>query len=39
MKKNSLYIFGGLLLLAFAGFCFSAFTDSMTPYVSYERAR
>ena len=39
MKKNRLYIFGGLLLLAFAGFSFSAFTDSMTPYVSYERAR
>ena len=39
MKKNRLYIFGGLLLLAFAGFSFSAFTESMTPYVSYERAR
>jgi cytochrome c-type biogenesis protein CcmE len=39
MKKNRLYLFGGLLLLAFAGFSFSAFKDSMTPYVSYERAR
>jgi cytochrome c-type biogenesis protein CcmE len=39
MKKNRLYMFGGLLLLAFAGFSFTAFKDSMTPYVSYERAR
>jgi cytochrome c-type biogenesis protein CcmE len=39
MKKNRLYLFGGLLLLAFAGFSFTTFTDSMTPYVSYERAR
>ncbi|MBW8878307.1 MAG: cytochrome c maturation protein CcmE [Acidobacteria bacterium] len=39
MKKNRLYLFGGLLLLAFAGFSFTTFTDSMTPYVSYQRAR
>jgi cytochrome c-type biogenesis protein CcmE len=39
MKKNRLYMFGAVLLLAFAGFSFSAFKDSMTPYVSYERAR
>lgn len=39
MKKNRLYMFGVVLLLAFAGFSFSAFKDSMTPYVSYERAR
>ena len=39
LKKNRLYLFGGLLLLAFAGFSFTSFTDSMTPYVSYERAR
>lgn len=39
MKKNRLYLFGALLLLAFAGFSFTTFTDSMTPYVSYERAR
>jgi len=38
-KKNRLYMFGGVLLLAFAGFSFTAFKDSMTPYVSYERAR
>jgi cytochrome c-type biogenesis protein CcmE len=39
MKKNRLYMFGAVLLLAFAGFSFSAFKDSMTPYVSYDRAR
>jgi cytochrome c-type biogenesis protein CcmE len=39
MKKNRLYLFGILLLLAFAAFSFSTFTDSMTPYVSYEKAR
>ena len=39
MNKNRLYMFGGLLLLAFAGFSFTAFKDSMTPYVSYEKAR
>jgi cytochrome c-type biogenesis protein CcmE len=38
-KKKRLYLFGALLLLAFAGFSFTAFKDSMTPYVSYERAR
>jgi cytochrome c-type biogenesis protein CcmE len=39
MKKNRLYLFGILLLAAFAAFSFTAFKDSMTPYVSYERAR
>ncbi len=39
MKKNRLYMFGGVLLLAFAGCSFTSFKDSMTPYVSYERAR
>jgi cytochrome c-type biogenesis protein CcmE len=39
IKKNRLYLFGALLLLAFAGFSFTAFKDSMTPYVSYDRAR
>ncbi|HEX6900473.1 MAG TPA: cytochrome c maturation protein CcmE [Thermoanaerobaculia bacterium] len=39
MNKNRLYMFGGLLLVAFAGFSFTAFKDSMTPYVSYEKAR
>lgn len=39
MKKNRFYLLGGVLLLAFAGFSFSAFKDNMTPYVSYEAAR
>lgn len=39
MKKNRVYMLGGVLLLAFAGFSFTSFKDSMTPYVSYERAR
>jgi cytochrome c-type biogenesis protein CcmE len=39
LKKNRLYLFGALLLLGFAGFSFTAFKDSMTPYVSYAKAR
>ena len=39
MKRNRWYLFGGLLLVAFAGFAFTTFKNSMTPYVSYERAR
>ena len=39
MKKNRFYVLGGVLLLAFVGFSFMAFKDSMTPYVSFERAR
>ena len=39
MKKNRLFLFGVLLLLAFAAFSFTTFKDSMTPYVSYEKAR
>jgi cytochrome c-type biogenesis protein CcmE len=39
MKKNRLYLFGLLLLVAFAAFSFTAFKDSMTPYVSYAQAR
>jgi cytochrome c-type biogenesis protein CcmE len=39
MKKNRLYMLGGLLLVAFAGFSFTTFKSSMTPYVSYEQAR
>jgi cytochrome c-type biogenesis protein CcmE len=39
MKKNRLYVLGGLLLLAFAGFSFTTFKSSMTPYVSYQQAR
>ena len=39
MKKNRIYLFGILLLVAFAAFSFTAFKDSMTPYVSYDRAK
>jgi cytochrome c-type biogenesis protein CcmE len=39
MKRNRWYLLGGVLLLAFAGFSFTAFQSSMTPYVSFERAR
>ena len=39
MKKKPLYLLGGLLLFAFAGFTLSSFTQSMTPYVSYQEAR
>ncbi len=39
VKTNRIYLFGILLLVAFAGFSFTAFKDSMTPYVSYDRAK
>lgn len=39
MKKHRIYLFGFLLLVAFAAFSFTAFKDSMTPYVSYDRAK
>lgn len=39
MNKKRLYVLGGLLLLAFAGFTLSSFTQSITPYVSYDEAR
>ena len=39
VKKNRIYLFGILLLVAFAGFSFTAFKDSMTPYVSYDHAK
>jgi cytochrome c-type biogenesis protein CcmE len=38
-KKNRYYLLGGILLLAFAGFSFSSFKETLTPYVSYEQAR
>lgn len=37
--KNRVYLFGAILLLAFAGFALSSFKETLTPYVSYERAR
>ena len=40
MKKNHrYYLFGGVLLLAFAGFSLSSFKETLTPYVPYEQAR
>lgn len=39
MKRNRLYLFGGLLLVGFAAFSLFAFKDSLTPYVSYAEAR
>lgn len=40
MNKNAkLYMLGGVLLLAFAGFSLSSFKETLTPYVSYTQAR
>jgi cytochrome c-type biogenesis protein CcmE len=39
MKRNRLYLLGGLLLVAFAAFSLAAFKDTLTPYVSYAEAR
>lgn len=39
MNKKAYYLAGALLLLVFGGYSFSAFRDSLTPYVPYEKAR
>jgi cytochrome c-type biogenesis protein CcmE len=39
MKRTRLYLIGGVLLVAFAGFSLSSFRQTLTPYVSYEQAR
>ena len=39
MKRRSLYLLGIALLLAFAGFAFTSFKQTMTPYVSFHEAR
>jgi cytochrome c-type biogenesis protein CcmE len=39
MNKRALYLCGGALLVAFAGFSLSSFNESLTPYVSYREAR
>jgi cytochrome c-type biogenesis protein CcmE len=39
MKRNRVYLLGGFLLLVFAGFSFSSFKETLTPYVSYQEAR
>jgi cytochrome c-type biogenesis protein CcmE len=36
---NRYYVLGGLLLVAFAGFSFASFKETLTPYVSYQQAR
>jgi cytochrome c-type biogenesis protein CcmE len=38
-KRRGLYVLGTALLLAFAGFAFTSFRDSLTPYVSFQEAR
>jgi cytochrome c-type biogenesis protein CcmE len=37
--NRRLYLIGGLLLLAFAGFSLASFRDTLTPYVNYSEAR
>jgi cytochrome c-type biogenesis protein CcmE len=39
MKKGRLYLLGGLILIAFAGFSLSSFRQTLTPYVGYGEAR
>jgi cytochrome c-type biogenesis protein CcmE len=40
MKKTKpVYLFGAVLLLAFAGFSLSSFKETLTPYVPYAKAR
>ncbi len=38
-SRMAFYIVGALLLVIFAGFSYTKFTDTLTPYVSYEDAR
>ncbi|MEO8502900.1 MAG: cytochrome c maturation protein CcmE [Acidobacteriota bacterium] len=39
MNRKKLYILGGVLLLAFAGFSLASFSTALTPYVSFDAAR
>ena len=39
MKRRTLYLLGIALLLAFAGFAFTSFKQTMTPYVTFKEAR
>lgn len=39
MNRKRIYLLGGVLLVAFAGFAMSSFQESLTPYVSYRQAR
>ena len=38
-KNRAMYLLGGALLLAFAGFSLTSFKETLTPYVSYGQAR
>lgn len=38
-RRRAWYLFGGLLLAAFAGFSFTSFQQNLTPYVTYGDAR
>lgn len=39
MRKKVYYFLGVTLLVTFAGFSFTAFKETLTPYVPYETAR
>ena len=39
MKRRTLYAIGTALLLAFAGFAFTSFQQTLTPYVAFREAR
>ena len=39
MKRRALYLAGAALLLAFAGFALTSFRQTLTPYVSFDKAR
>ena len=39
MRRRALYGLGTVLLLAFAGFAFTSFQDTLTPYVGFREAR
>lgn len=38
MNRKRYYLFGGVLLVAFATFAMTSFQESLTPYVSYQQA-
>ncbi|HKV12061.1 MAG TPA: cytochrome c maturation protein CcmE [Thermoanaerobaculia bacterium] len=38
-KNRAMYLLGGALLLAFAGFSLTSFKEALTPYVAYGQAR
>ena len=39
MKRRTLYLLGTGLLLAFAGFAFTSFQQTLTPYVGFREAQ